>query len=149
LPVGGGLLPGGSFLLALLLLAALFEALVCRSLLLVRSVLGAVKKIKIMSFGLSIWNRIRIADLKKNVSDSGSAADLEWIPVRAWVSLFASKREKDPVLFVFRINKIESGKGQYFILGFPLEFPYSLCRRKNLCLFIFRINKSELIFPGF
>jgi hypothetical protein len=43
--VGGGLLPGGSFLLALLLLAALFEALACWSLLLVRSVLGAVKTI--------------------------------------------------------------------------------------------------------
>jgi hypothetical protein len=53
LPVGGGLLPGGSFLLALLLLAALFEALACWSLLLVRSVLGAVKK-PFMSFGLSI-----------------------------------------------------------------------------------------------
>jgi hypothetical protein len=54
LPVGGGLLLGGSFLLALLLLAALFEALACWSLLLVRSVLGAVKQNSFMSLGLSI-----------------------------------------------------------------------------------------------
>jgi hypothetical protein len=45
LPVGGWLLPDGSFLLTLLLLAALFEALAGWSLLLVRSVLGAAKNI--------------------------------------------------------------------------------------------------------